>query len=127
LIYLLIELHDGVGEDVMDGLQHHRLQGRVHLHTTVNLLYMPGQSEGGKCSTGCVVDPDPHQNLKAGSASASICRHQAKCMEYEPILAHFQGVDPFFEAKIWTRIRIRVKNRNWIRSNKKSESGSASG
>jgi hypothetical protein len=44
-------------------------------------------------------DLDPHQFADV----------KPKCMEYEPILAFFQGFEPFFEAKIWIRIRIRVK------------------
>ncbi len=43
-------------------------------------------------------DPDPHQFADV----------KPKCMEYEPILALFQGLEPFFlEARIWIRIHIR--------------------
>ncbi len=31
-------------------------------------------------------------------------------MEYEPMLALFQEFGPFFEARIWIRIHIKVKN-----------------
>jgi hypothetical protein len=30
-------------------------------------------------------------------------------MEYVPILALFQGFEPFFEARIWIRIHIKEK------------------
>jgi hypothetical protein len=46
-------------------------------------------------------DPDPHQFADV----------KPKCMKYEPILALFQRFEPFFEARIWIRIRIRVKSR----------------
>ncbi len=63
--------------------------------------------------------PVPHQNLLAGSGtgsvSASICRRKLKCMEYEPILALFQG-----SASGW-------KVGFGSASNKESESGSAQG
>jgi hypothetical protein len=36
-------------------------------------------------------------------------------MEYEPILALFQGFEPFFKARIWIRIRIRMISRIRIR------------
>jgi hypothetical protein len=42
-------------------------------------------------------DPDPHQFADV----------KPECMEYEPILAFFQGFEPFFEARIWIRIRIK--------------------
>jgi hypothetical protein len=45
-------------------------------------------------------DPDPHQFEDV----------KPKCMEYEHTLALFQGFEPFFEARIWIRIRIRVKS-----------------
>ncbi len=38
-------------------------------------------------------------------------------MEYEPILALFQGFESFFEARIWIRIRIRVISLIRIRIN----------
>jgi hypothetical protein len=43
-------------------------------------------------------DPDPHQ----------FAHVKPKCtgMEYEPILALFQGFEPIFEVRIWIRIRI---------------------
>jgi hypothetical protein len=69
-----------------------------------------------------ILKPDPDPNQFADG--------KTKCMEYEPILALFQGFkSPYLEAKIWTRfrIRIKVKSRIRIRINKKSESGSASG
>ncbi len=44
------------------------------------------------------LDPDPDQFADA----------KPKCMKYEPILALFQGFEPFFEARIWIRIRITV-------------------
>jgi hypothetical protein len=50
---------------------------------------------------GSVLDPDPHQFADV----------TPKWMEYEPILALFQGFELFFEA----RIRIRVKYKNFIR------------
>jgi hypothetical protein len=37
-------------------------------------------------------------------------------MEYEPILALFQGFEPFFAPRICIRIRIRVKSRIRIRN-----------
>ncbi len=40
---------------------------------------------------------------------------EPKCMEYEPILALFKGFEPFFEARIWIRIRIGVKSQIRIR------------
>jgi hypothetical protein len=46
-------------------------------------------------------DPDPHQ----------FADFKPKCMEYGPILAYFQGFEPFLEAGMWIRIRIRVKSR----------------
>jgi hypothetical protein len=51
--------------------------------------------------------PDPHQFADV----------KPKCMEYEPILALFQRFEPFIEARIW--IRIRVRSRIWIRIEKK--------
>ncbi len=53
------------------------------------------------------LDPDLHQFADV----------KPKCtgMEYEPILALFQGFEPFFEARIWIRIRIRVTSRIRIR------------
>ncbi len=48
-----------------------------------------------------IYDPDPHQFADV----------KPKCMEYEPILALFQGFKPFFKARIWIRIRIIVKSR----------------
>jgi hypothetical protein len=53
------------------------------------------------------LDPelDPHQFADV----------KPKCMEYEPILALFQGFEPFLEAMIWIRIRISVKSRIRIR------------
>ncbi len=55
------------------------------------------------------LDPDPGPHKFADV--------KPKCMEYEPILAPFQGFEPFFEARIWfrTRIRISVKSRVRIR------------
>jgi hypothetical protein len=51
------------------------------------------------------LDPDPHQFED----------DKAKYMEYEPILALCQGFDPYFEARI--RIRIKVKGGMLIRIN----------
>jgi hypothetical protein len=52
-------------------------------------------------------EPDPHNFSDV----------EPKCKKYEPILALFQGFEPFFEARIWIwiRIRIRVKSRIRIR------------
>jgi hypothetical protein len=50
-------------------------------------------------------EPDPHQCADV----------KPKWMEYEPILALFQGFELFLEARIWIRIRISVKSRIWIR------------
>jgi hypothetical protein len=80
-------------------------------------------------------DPHPRQK-KCGSASKfiSFIRNRIRIrinlqmssqnVWNEPILALFQGFEHFFEAMIWTRIRIRiwVKSRIRIRINKKSES-----
>ncbi len=41
-------------------------------------------------------DPDPHQFADV----------KPKCLEYDPILALFQGFQAFFKARIWIRIRI---------------------
>jgi hypothetical protein len=50
-------------------------------------------------------EPDPHQFADV----------KPKCMKYEPILKLFQGTEPFFEARIWIRIRIKVIRRIRLR------------
>jgi hypothetical protein len=49
------------------------------------------------------TDPDPHQ----------FADDKPIGMEYEPIEHFFKGLRLYLEAKIWMRIRIRVKS--WIR------------
>jgi hypothetical protein len=51
------------------------------------------------------LDPDPHQFADV----------KPKCMDYEHILSHFQGFEPFSEARIWIRIRLKIRIRNRIR------------
>jgi hypothetical protein len=48
------------------------------------------------------LDPEPDSDLH------QFADVKPKCMEYEPILALFQEFEPFFEARIWIRIRIRI-------------------
>ncbi len=50
-------------------------------------------------------DPDPHQ----------FADFKQKCMEYEPIRALFQRLEPFSETRIWIWIRIRIRVKSWIR------------
>ncbi len=63
-----------------------------------------------------VVDPDPQGYASccagSGSGTASICRCKPKCTEYEPLLALFQGFEPFFKARIRIRIRIHINKKN---------------
>jgi hypothetical protein len=42
------------------------------------------------------LDPEPDTDLH------QFADVKPKCMEYEPILALFQGFEPFFETRIWT-------------------------
>ncbi len=55
----------------------------------------------------CKLDSEPDPNLH------QFADVKLKCMEFEPILAIFQGLSLFFEA--WICIRIRVKSRIRIR------------
>jgi hypothetical protein len=72
-----------------------------------------------------VVDPDPNNEIKIQIQIRILIRikiykldlepdpHQfadvkPKCTEYEPILEFFQVFKPFFEARFWIRIRIRI-------------------
>ncbi len=48
------------------------------------------------------LDPEPNPDLH------QFADVKLKCMEYAPILELFQGFEPFFEARIWIRIRICI-------------------
>jgi hypothetical protein len=57
------------------------------------------------------LDPHPLQIIKSDLEPDpdQLADFKPECMEYEPILALFQGLSFFFEAKIWIWIRIRIK------------------
>ncbi len=55
------------------------------------------------------LDPEPDPDLY------QFADDKPKGMEYEPILALFQGFEPFSEARIWIRIQIRIMVKSQIR------------
>ncbi len=58
------------------------------------------------------IRKDPHHFGNLDPEPDQFADVKPKCMEYEPILAFFQGFELFFKARIWIRIRICI----WVRS-----------
>ncbi len=100
----------GQQDQVEEPLGHLLLQVRredaCRLHTNRKIYYAASD-------IGSVLNPDPHQikiririkiyKLDPEPDRNAEVKPKAKCMAYEPILS------PSFEARIWIRIRIRVK------------------